>query len=254
MLLFACGDDDDGTPANDMRKDGGRLEPDARVVDGGGSARDASAPEPVEVCPRGECDLLDPDSCGSGEGCVFAPSEMGTAAVGPMCATVGSRAEGESCTASSDCGPGLDCSAFDGSGRCRNYCCALSRTLDCPDGQFCRLNLDPARDKFKVGLCDACDGCDPLDPDSCRPGLSCYPLPGSLDCTACLPPGKGEPGDECELSTDCARGSACFRLDNDDSLCIAFCELDGDEGCNDAKRECSEVAGAKLPPGIALCL
>ena len=253
--LLACGDDDDGAAPDAMPsgKDGGRLEPDARVLGDGGSARDASAGEPIEVCPRGECDLLDVSSCDQDEGCVFTSSEMGAAA-GPMCAPVGSGVEGDRCMASSECGPGLDCSAFDGSGLCRSYCCALSRTIDCPDGQFCRLNLDPARDAFKVGLCDSCDGCDPLDPDACRPGLSCYPLPGSLDCTACLPPGKLLPGDECELSTDCRRGSACFRLDNDDSLCIAFCELDGEAGCEDSARQCSEVAGAKLPPGIALCL
>jgi hypothetical protein len=257
LCLSACGDDDDGTPVDEMQggKDGGRLDPrpDAQVRDGGESARDASTVEPIEVCPSGECDLLDPDSCGAGEGCVFGPAEMGTA-TGPTCAPVGSGAEGERCMASADCGPGLDCSAFDGSGRCRSYCCALSRTLDCPDGQFCRLDLDATRETFRVGLCAPCDSCDPLDPDSCRPGLSCYPLPGSLQCTACLPPGELEPGDECTLSTDCQRGSACFRLDNGISLCLAFCELDSEEGCADRGRQCSEVAGAKLPPGIALCL
>jgi hypothetical protein len=257
--LVACGDDDDGASAdaapND--RDSGRIgpKPDAQARDGGDADDDdggsGGSAAPVEECPRGECDLLDPASCGGDEGCVFSPDAG--AAGAPMCAPVGSAAEGERCTESADCGPGLDCSAFDGSGRCRSYCCALSRTLDCPDAQFCRLNLDVTREERRVGLCEPCDGCDPLDADACRPGLSCYPLPGSLDCTACLPPGQRKPGEACALSTDCAGGSACFRLDNGVSLCLAFCELDGEAGCADSARECSEIPGAKLPPGLALC-
>ena len=254
LALVACGDDDDATP---IRRDSGLQEtgPDAsRGRDGG--RQDAGNGEPAPACPSGECDLLDPGSCGAGEGCVFAHDNRSDETDQPAlyCAPVGSAAEGEPCTASADCGPGLDCSAYDGTGRCRQYCCALSRTLDCPEDQFCRVGLDAERKSSVVGLCDRCDGCDPLDPAACGSGLSCYPLPGSIDCTACLPPGKAEPGDPCKLSTDCARGAACFRFDDDDQVCVEFCELDSDQPCSDQARRCSEVAGAKLPVGVALCL
>jgi hypothetical protein len=259
LLLAGCGDDDDapadGNSNGQSGKDGGARDAGSKPSTGRDAAT-ADAGEPVPVCPTGECDLLAPGACdGNGQGCVFA---RGNADAGeppaPVCAMVGSGAEGDACTASEDCGPGLDCSAFDGTGVCRSYCCALSRTADCPADQFCRLGLDPERKAFAVGLCDKCDDCDPLDPNACGSKLSCYPLPGSIECTACLPPGKRTPGEKCTLSTDCAKGAACFLLAPENSRCVEFCELDSDEPCSDSARKCSEVAGAKLPPGIALCL
>ena len=253
--LVGCGDDDD---APLIGKDSGPGSRDAAARDGGDRPRDAgrrdAAPEPIPMCPVGKCDLLDPDSCAAGESCVFAQGASAEDPFALSCKPAGSGAEGERCMKTADCGPGLDCSAYDGTGRCRQYCCAVSRTLDCPDGQFCRLGLDTEHIAAAVGLCDRCDGCDPLDPEACGTELSCYPLPGSIDCTACLAPGKRRPGEACALSTDCQRGSACFRFDDETALCVEFCELDSDTPCRDDGRSCKEVAGAKLPVGVALCL
>ena len=263
LMLGGCADDDDAPRADAAigrdsgrpgSRDGGGRDGGGRPRDGGGQRDGAPEPDPIPKCPQGSCDLLDPDSCDEGEGCVFALDGQADDPFSLSCQPVGSGAEGDRCMKTAECGAGLGCSAYDGTGRCRQYCCALSRTLECPEGQFCRVGLDSEEMGFAVGLCDGCDGCDPLDADACGSGLSCYPLPGSIDCTACLPPGARKPGEACELSTDCARGSACFRFDGESSLCVEFCELDSDTPCSDAKRSCRAVAGAKLPVGVALCL
>jgi hypothetical protein len=254
--LVACGDDDQ--PAGDGgSSSGGR---DAGAHDSGepSSAHDAGAVvaiddegAPVPTCPSGECDLTDADACGPARGCVLPHGDI-DASAGPQCAAVGDGADGDACERSSDCGAGLDCSAFDGTGVCRHYCCNLSRTEGCPNAEFCALGLGTKAEPSGAALCLPCAGCDPDKTDACEQGFACYPLPGSQSCTACLPAGTRKPGAECTLSTQCTAGTACFRFADKSSRCVEFCNIEKEGECL-APKKCTSVA-SKLPHDIALCL
>lgn len=232
-------------PSKPMTRDGGTSIDAGHLPDSGASAAQ---------CPAGACDLLDPLSCAEGEGCLLALDEA-DAGVGalPQCAPVGAGLDGDACQRSSDCGPGLDCTAFDGSGTCRRYCCALNRSQGCPEGQFCRVGLRVDMASAGAALCDQCDGCDPMAADACSEGLACYPLSGASECMACLPAGTALRGSACTQSTECARGSACFRVSAEGSRCVVFCDLQTGAGC-ESGTSCRAVTGAALSSGLGLCL
>lgn len=258
LILAGCGDDD--APSDAGPSANGH---DASTRDGGSASHpdrdagavvsideDAGALPPLASCPPGECDLTDPDACGADRGCILPHGDL-DAAAGPQCAMVGSSGDGEPCEHSSDCSFGLDCSAFDGTGVCRQYCCNLTRIEGCPDGQFCRIGLGSTSAPSGAALCDKCDGCDP-NKNSCGKGLACYPLPGAPQCTACLPAGTHKPGSTCTVTTECAADSACFRLADKSSRCIQFCNLMTDPTCPSTKK-CT-APGTKLPGNLGLCL
>jgi hypothetical protein len=254
-LASACGDDDAAVDAGPSAN--GHDAATARDAGHDNPAHDAGAvvaiddAPPPPTCPTGDCDLLDPSACGDGRGCVLPHGDV-DAAAGPQCATVGSGANGDACEHSSDCGPGLDCTAFDGTGVCREYCCNLSRTDDCPDSQFCALSVGSGSSPSGAALCEPCSGCDPANAKACEAGFACYPLPGSTSCTACLPAGTNKPGEKCTLTTDCVAGSACFRFADSASRCVDLCNIEKSGGCL-APKKCTAVAG-KLPKDLALCL
>jgi hypothetical protein len=213
---------------------------------------DASA---VPRCGMGDdCDLLDTGSCGIGEGCAFALATASAEQPEPRCMPVGSGRDGTACDAREDCAAGLDCTARDGGGECRGYCCAWQSTLGCPAGQFCGIALSDARGELTdVSLCDACDDCDVRDPQSCGADHGCYVLPGLGSCRACLPAGERVPGEICSLSTDCQRGSACVRDGSGEQRCIEFCDLTTGAGCG-ADTTCRPSTGSALPASTGLCL
>ncbi|HMI94442.1 MAG TPA: hypothetical protein VK509_23880 [Polyangiales bacterium] len=239
---------------------GGRPGPspvDAGPRDAGtdaGRKLDAGATESPR-CPAGVCDLLDPLACSDDQGCVFARTDGDDdAGAEPQCSDVGTGLDGDDCARANDCSAGLDCTAFDGTGVCRRYCCALTRTEGCPSGQFCRVGVQVDMTASGVGLCDACDDCDPRDRSACGGQLACYPLSGSRECSACLPPGPGEAGTACQLSTDCVAGTACFGVSGAGSRCVAFCDLAGDGACAGEALHCRAVTGVALTAGLGLCL
>lgn len=203
-------------------------------------------------CGAGECDLLDPLGCGVDEGCVWLLDAWGAPA--SMCLAVGTGLDGEACDDALDCAPGLDCTALDGSGTCRRYCCDLNDTAGCPAGQFCRVLLADeggASGDGPVALCDGCDRCTPAATDECPSEQGCYPLPGGAECTACLPGGSVPAGEPCEAANDCEPGAGCFAVEGGERRCEAFCVLDGAK-CESGN--CRQVEGTTLPEGVGLCL
>lgn len=216
--------------------------------DDAGSAMDAS----TAACGHGDCDLLDPTTCESGQGCLWLLDEADEPR--SQCVAAGEGADGTSCRSGLDCGPGLDCTAIGDGGTCRRYCCQLNRTPGCPAGQFCRVALVNGEERgAEVFLCDGCDGCDPTVAGSCASGRGCYPLPGTDACLACLPAGSGEVGMTCSNAMDCAPGLGCMRTGADpQSLCRAFCTVGASEACDSGS--CTAVRGGALPEGLGICL
>jgi hypothetical protein len=219
--------------------------------DAGAADDDAGAQSSPAACGAGECDVLDPLSCGETDGCLWLLGDDEEASA--QCLPVGEGADGSACDDGRDCAPGLDCTAFDGSGSCRRYCCELNATAGCPAGQYCRVALGDVGGLDAPALCDACDGCDlTADDGSCGAAMGCYALPGEAPCRACLPAGAARPVAPCDRANDCVSGSGCFAIEGT-RRCHAFCRLDGaDDACENG--ECTPTDGAMLPEGIGLCL
>jgi hypothetical protein len=222
------------------------------TIEDGGDATDAAVSASNTACSSGECNLLDPLTCGAGEGCLWLLGDDGEPTSG--CVQAGSGADGDPCESPLDCGPGLDCTSTDGEGTCRRYCCELNGTAGCPAGQFCRVALVTDADPLgEVALCDRCDRCDPTRVEACGPGFGCFPLPGPGSCMACLPAGDASVGMPCSVAMDCAAGTACLRLEDDgNQICRQFCALSEDEPCT--RGACVASDGAGLPDNLGICI
>jgi hypothetical protein len=246
------GGSDDGRP-RDAGPDASAFSRDAAV--GAADAAIAADASAAARCGLGsECDLLDTASCGTGEGCVFALATPSAEQPEPCCMPIGTGRNGAACSARDDCAAGLDCTARDGGGECRGYCCAWNTALGCPAGEFCGIAISDARGELTdVFLCDACDDCDVRDPQACGADHGCYLLPGLGTCRACLPAGERVPGEVCSLSTDCRPGSACVRGANGEQRCVEFCDLTTGDGCG-ADTTCRPATGSDLPAATGLCL
>lgn len=83
--------------------------------------------------------------------------------------------------------------------------------------------------------------CDPFTPDSCSPGLGCYPFvehPTGNGCeqqhygTTCALVGSGRQGDSCGGDADnCAQGFVCVVGQRAGKRCSALCELGKPNTC-----------------------
>ena len=114
------------------------------------------------------CDPLTPESgCGAGETCLpslYAPY-LGS------CRALGTRVEGDACTARTDCGHGLEC--FDG--RCTKICYPLEESPNpdtaCAAGQACLTNINYGGLLSQFGLC--VKSCNIVTQDCPSPGEAC---------------------------------------------------------------------------------
>lgn len=197
-------------------------------------------------CGAGECDLLDPLSCGEDHACTLMIDEASNEPRA-LCSESGAGLDGDACDSPAECSSGLDCTSFGEGGTCRRYCCALNTTAGCPEGQFCRVALEDMSAATGVALCDRCDDCDATDPDSCGADQGCYPL--GAGCAGCLRAGASMIGESCALADDCEPGSACFSVDGE-LRCAALCHRD-EPRCPTA-ASCEAAEG--LPEGIGICL
>lgn len=219
--------------------------PDSSMQEPGDGDEDAGSPG-APGCGDGECDLLDPLSCGDEQACMLMiddDSQQPRA----LCSEAGQGLDGDACLAPQDCSAGLDCTSFDGNGTCRRYCCALNTTAGCPDGQYCRVALEDMSSATGVALCDRCDDCDLADATSCGEQRGCYPL--GEGCAACLAAGTKDVGESCQLADECEPGSACFSVGGE-RRCVAFC-VRADGQCPNGQ---SCESSAELPDDIGVCL
>lgn len=289
LLFVGCGCDDDdddtadgGTDASEGTGDSGAADKDTgtsetedsgasetkdsgsqQTEDTGVSVGDAavdSGPKPVVYACGGdeaECDLLDEESCGDGEGCQFLAPASGGAPFA-QCVDVGDGDFGDTCDDDNPCKAGLQCSG----GSCYKYCCTLGSTDECPDNQACRVELlDQEDDATGVLLCDDCDECDPLTSEECGEGLGCYPV-DDKGCRLCLESeGEKEAGESCDSPNDCKPGIGCYDLTPDDeednAICMQFCDLTADEDPCDDDSTCIEyedtIGVPEMDKAIGLC-
>ncbi|MDQ3369693.1 MAG: DUF4215 domain-containing protein [Myxococcota bacterium] len=97
-----------------------------------GLANTAGMPLNVDTCSNA-CDPLAQTGCPSGMGCVARGASAGAFT---DCGYMGTKADGQVCTATSDCRPGSDCITSGSVKTCRKYC-VVGNNSTCPTGQSC---------------------------------------------------------------------------------------------------------------------
>jgi hypothetical protein len=286
LIPVGCGGSDDAYDADNNRdagnhestKDAGRsadaADRDRAPIDSGvEDANDSSVDEIPAACSSEVCDLLAADSCGEEQACKFLIPIDGSSTPSAQCQPAGELGEGDFCSTTAECGPGLDCTvdcdpealdceAEENWGVCRNYCCALNSTSRCPQKQACLIELTDAEGgRTGVGLCDRCDDCSPLIAGDCDSGQGCYLLPdedrgGISLCFLCMESESAlSEGARCETANDCSPGLGCFSIDRQPNTCTRFCDLTSGIDVCQPEGQCQDYLGEASREGtLGICI
>lgn len=141
--------------------------------DGGMQGSDAGRDMAVDMAPEPVCSPLDPESCPSGESCIYF-QESGE--VRCEIAEFGEGAEGDACESFADCGSELRCIAWaapDNRGTVCSKPCSIDSGQGCGLGEFCSRTASSF--PGDLGFCTR--QCDVLDGFSCADGELCVPDP-----------------------------------------------------------------------------
>lgn len=257
---------DSGRSADENQRDSAGF--DSGVDDHGSSEQELQA-----LCSSEICDLIVADSCGEDQACRFLLPIGESITPFAQCQPAGTKLEGEPCSSTAECGPGLDCTvecdtdtqdcaAEENRGYCRSYCCALNSTSHCPREQACLIELTDGEGRGTgVGLCDLCDNCNPLMAEDCDYGRGCYPLP-DVDseeisfCFLCMTsdPGLSE-GARCDTANECKPGLGCFSIDRQPNRCTRFCDLKSGIDVCQPEGLCQDYLGAASRGGVlGICI
>lgn len=176
-------------------------------------------------CSESPCRILAPQcGCAAGESCY--PN-----AATRLCATTGTRPEGNGCAEANDCAAGLGCVNFSSDPtRPGNMCSRVCATdADCTGGAICIHTIDDGTGGTVPGLQFCSRACTPAPNAGCPTGLACTLFQentGAMrvftDCAG--PVGTGRQFAPCVDDLDCAAGFACFNtgLGNE---CLAWCRV-----------------------------
>jgi hypothetical protein len=112
-----------------------------------------------------------------------------------------------------------------------------------------------------VLLCDECDDCNPLTAEGCEDGQGCYPIPSPIDdtdigCRLCLASdGEKEAGESCDYANECKPGIGCYSINEGDSVCTNFCDLEADPDPCAPDGECKDLVGeASMNGTVGICV
>ena len=225
------------------------------ILDGGGTLPDA--PNGVAQCQKGACNYQDQD-CSGAMNCLPSSNPGSATPWPPACQVGGTRGDGESCTAWTDCKVGYFCTGFSSSqtGICRKLCCGGDWSA-CSKGQSCIRQLYLKRpgsgssvEYAGADVCAPVGTCDVLDPNACKdePGRSCQ-IVDPLGNVACAPEGSLDVGSNCSGKDGCKRGLSCVG-----NRCTRLCkavEGGGDPECRPGEGVC--VHFKRNPPGVGEC-
>jgi hypothetical protein len=150
----------------------------------------------------------------------------------PVCAPTGNGTVGQSCTASKDCGPGLDCVATGPmTAACLAYCCKGNSA--CPTFDFCDVEPLSAQSTAKVPVCVPMRHCELFStaPGNCPDNETCSvvrvdPETG-IGSTSCVQVGTAQAGDSCDKE-HCASGLDCIGVPGQ-RMCFQLCHIAGSD-------------------------
>jgi hypothetical protein len=210
-------------------------------VDSGGSpGTDAGAPG-VDAgggsCSESPCRLAPPQcGCPAGQGCYLDSSSN------RICGTPGPEVEGQACSGTTACQPGLLCISLDTSAFCARFC---STDADCVagSGSLCILELNDGAGGSIPGVKLCTQACDPtaLSASGCPSGTGCAIYeesdPPNRIFTGCRPAGTAGTGAPCVDTEDCATGHFCADPAGSGNECVRYCRLPG--GSCGAGRICN---------------
>lgn len=213
-----------------------------------------------------ECSTFDQD-CPEGDKCMpwadggTTWNAHGCFPVDPSPAGMGESCTFESSTASGfdTCAEGLMCWRNDAqstTGQCRALCAGSPEVPLCPSQTSCVTTND--------GWLNVCfPSCDPLGND-CSGSEGCYPFEATY---ACLPDSSGNGGangDECEGVNSCDPGLVCIGIAGSEDCspdaagcCTPFCDLDGDDVCQEAQTCYPLYPEGRAPAGhedVGICV
>jgi hypothetical protein len=214
----------------------------ARADGGGGDGPGADGPRPAAIPSGGDCNVLDPRACGSGQTCrTFC---AGNAALVARCEAVGPGKTGEICGDERRCAGGLACAPYECGSRgdvlrmCQRYCNA---DADCPAESKCRA----LRCGDSAGAYRTCStACDPRAdaPVTCPEGSVCQLDPGDDASCGCVRAAVGGDGERCDDGPlgRCKGGLICTN-ERGARICRPICRRDAG-GCSPG-RACLAVPG-----------
>jgi hypothetical protein len=176
--------------------------------------------------PLGDCDPICQTGCDVGDHCIATGDPLEA-----ICEGAGVGAQGEECSADTECGVGLHCRAIgQGPQICTAYCDPTVLETGCPPDHACnRLVAD-----MRIGACVEIEHrCDAVPEDSCADPEECY---DTLNGRRCVEAGDTALNEPCTRSTDCAVGLRCVGVDGMGEVCRQICDPNGDAGqCPDGE-------------------
>jgi hypothetical protein len=223
------------------------------------SSSDATADVSISEASTDEASTSDaPSDAGStdeprvSQSCYIGRGDAGPG-VTTQCAPVGSVPEGGECQDSSDCVELNACVEVARKGVCRPVSCALP--IICRPGTYYRevtLRIGGMSSNLSVPVCLPNDHCIPLtEPSPCSEPLEVCAVVGSQGETACIVPGPGKQGDDCDERTNkgCAKGLLCSKFNNQ---CVRLCHVSAD--VNECVGGICQGGNKSIPEGFGICV
>lgn len=140
---------------------------------------------------------------------------------GPECTVSGAAAEGEACSAASDCAAGFECVGTPA--RCRRYCCEASTCAVYAKAigrdYFCDVQPLASATSTLVPVCQPVTPCTLLG-DNCGAGQTCALVDANKSLTSCVSVGPGKTGESC-ASQHCGAGLQCI---GNPAVCHRLCD------------------------------
>ncbi len=197
------------------------------------------------ACGESPCKLVAPQcGCPAGKECNLDANDM------RACVAAGSSGLNQSCSAPTDCAPGLICLQASASGSaCGKFCEADG---DCTGGT-CSLSLSNGTSNIpNVTICSTT--CDPITNSGCSVvGSGCLvgqEANGAMRWfTSCYPAGAGVQGSTCTSSANCGPRLWCITSQTQGNICAGFCNVNA-PSCPGGTT-CSGVQDQNMQPIMA---
>ncbi len=183
---------------------------------------------PKDCPPTGTCDPLTSNGCLAAQQCYPVSNK-------PVCANVGSLADGAACQLNTQCSKGYLCVGS----KCKRICDHTGKNplVGCPTGAICdKLVYNDGKDVgWNLGTCIKVDNCNLTTEVGCPPTDMCAI---SANGKICVKAGTGTSGASCKFANDCNKGFICI---GNPGTCKPKCHLKGGSPKCAGGKQCNLV-------------